>query len=281
MTINSLIDLSALPTPEVIEPLSFEAILQRNLATMMELWPDFSAVLESDPSVKLLETDAYDELLLRARINDAARDRLLAFAAGGNLEHLAAFYGVQRLSGETDDALRLRTRVRTMGYSAAGGAAHYRYHAMSAATGIREVSVDSPAGGEVRVSVLADSGDGTAPPDMLEAVAAAVQADDVRSMCHTVAVQSADIIHVTVVANVVLVTNAAQAIFDGLAQSLADEFEAAKGLGWNVTRSWLTAKLHAGGVQSVDLLSPVTDIVIAPHQCAALSVDLTLAGRDY
>lgn len=281
MTISSLIDLSALPTPEVIETLSFDKILQRKLQLFLQLYPEFSTVLESDPSVKLVEESAYDEMLLRARVNDAARDRLLAFASGGNLDHLAAFYGVQRMAGETDDALRLRVRVRTIGYSAAGGAAHYKYYAMSATTGIRDVSVYSPAGGVVRVSILGYENDGVPSAQIMNAVSAVVQSDSVRSLCHKVEVVPAEIIHVTVIANITLLTNSADAIFEGLAQSLADEFEASKGLDWNVTRSWLISKLHVGGVAAVDLISPVEDVILLPHQCASISIDLTFVGRDY
>ncbi|MDP3438222.1 MAG: baseplate assembly protein, partial [Azonexus sp.] len=69
------IDLAAISAPEIIEPLSFEAILAARKARFIELAPDMAPVmdLESEPAVKLLEEASYDELLLRDRINLAAQ----------------------------------------------------------------------------------------------------------------------------------------------------------------------------------------------------------------
>jgi phage-related baseplate assembly protein len=82
-----VIDLSQLPAPEVVEPLDFEVIYQDLLATFRALMGEgWTAPLESDPVVKLLELAAYREVQLRARINDAARAVLLAYAVGADLE---------------------------------------------------------------------------------------------------------------------------------------------------------------------------------------------------
>src|SRR5574344_1070454 len=109
---TTLNDLASLPTPAVIETLSFETIFTELQGEFQSRYPDYSALLASDPAVKLLEVAAYREVLLRNRINAAARASLLAFATGSDLHHLAAFYGVTRLTDETDEALRLRTRQR-------------------------------------------------------------------------------------------------------------------------------------------------------------------------
>lgn len=60
-----MIDLSQLPAPEVVEPLDFEGIYQDLLATFRALMGDgWTAPLESDPVVKLLELCAYREVQL-------------------------------------------------------------------------------------------------------------------------------------------------------------------------------------------------------------------------
>ena len=115
-------DLSSLPTPAVIETLSFETIFGELQAEFQTRYPDYSALLASDPAIKLLEVAAYREVLLRNRINAAAKASLLAFATGSDLDHLATFYGVTRLPGEDDEALRARTRQRIIGFANAGGA---------------------------------------------------------------------------------------------------------------------------------------------------------------
>lgn len=48
-----------------------------------------------------MEVCAYRELLLRQRINQAAKSNLLAFATGTDLDNLGALYDVERKEGET------------------------------------------------------------------------------------------------------------------------------------------------------------------------------------
>ncbi|MBY0400960.1 baseplate J protein, partial [Myxococcota bacterium] len=102
------IDVSGLPPPNVIEEISFEEMLAASVADLVARFPAIAGViqLESEPARKLLEVGAFREMLVRSRINDAARAQLLAFAAGADLDHLAAFHDVTRLVGETDDRLR-------------------------------------------------------------------------------------------------------------------------------------------------------------------------------
>ncbi|HML28952.1 MAG TPA: hypothetical protein PKE16_08950, partial [Hyphomicrobium sp.] len=103
------IDLSELGPPPVVEVLAFEDILAEVKADLVSRWPDFNVgTLESDPVVKVLEVLAFREIALRARVNDAARAVMLSESTGGDLDHLAPYYGVVRMDGETDDEL-LRT----------------------------------------------------------------------------------------------------------------------------------------------------------------------------
>ncbi|PJN94872.1 baseplate assembly protein, partial [Amaricoccus sp. HAR-UPW-R2A-40] len=92
------IDLSRLPPPDVVERLDFETILGAMKADLIARAPDLAPALalESEPAVKILEVAAYRELLLRARINDAARAVMIATATGADLDHLAALFGVAR-----------------------------------------------------------------------------------------------------------------------------------------------------------------------------------------
>ncbi|MCX8018636.1 MAG: baseplate assembly protein, partial [Rhodocyclaceae bacterium] len=118
----SVIDLSHLPPPAVVETLDYEAILASLKADLSARLPELAPVLqlESEPLVKLLQVAAWRELVLRQRINEAAKSQLLAFATGSDLDHLAAFYGVARLPQEDDEALRGRVRARIMGFANAG-----------------------------------------------------------------------------------------------------------------------------------------------------------------
>ena len=66
--------LAGLPDPAVIEELSFEAILAGMKADLIVRFPDIEPVLALESAVanKLMQVAAYRELLIRARINEAA-----------------------------------------------------------------------------------------------------------------------------------------------------------------------------------------------------------------
>jgi len=278
---TTLSDLASLPTPAVIETLSFETIFSELQTEFQSRYPDYSALLASDPAVKLLEVAAYREVLLRNRINAAAKASLLAFATGSDLDHLAAFYGVTRLSGENDEALRLRTRQRIIGFANAGGAAHYRYWALSASPGVADVEVDSPEPGRVRISVLAKGEEETVPDSVLDAVRAVVLRDDIRVLTDTVAVVAAELIPVTVTVRIWLYPDTPMAAFEAIAPRFKDALAAQSGLGWDLTPSWVIGELQRPGVHKVELHSPTTDIRANANQAVRLMhLNLEFAGRD-
>lgn len=279
---SEFLDLAALPPPAVVETLSFEQLFQRKLSTLVALDPSFSALLESDPAIKLLESDAYDEMILRQRVNDAARARLLAFATGSDLDQLAAFYGVPRLANELDAPFKVRVREAIMSRSAAGTEAQYRFAALSASIDVSDVKVDSPKGGVVRISVLSRLGDGTPSEDLLDDVRAVVLSPSVKALCHGIQVVGAEIIQVDVAGDVWLNTTAPEAVFLGLPGVLRTQFASVRKLGFNVAPSWITAQLQQGGVQRLQLAAPAAQVTVAPNQCAAIrDINLNLAGRDY
>ncbi|MFO2466217.1 baseplate J/gp47 family protein [Pseudomonas sp. 15FMM2] len=155
-----MIDLSTLPVPEVLEDIDFETMYQEVLSDFrQQMGNQWTAVLESDPVVKLLEVAAYQKMLGRARVNDAAKASLLAYAQRTDLDNRAADYNVQRLTitpadpdalppvaavMESDTALRYRTRLSLEGLSVAGSRGAYEFHALSASANVANVSVDSP-----------------------------------------------------------------------------------------------------------------------------------------
>ncbi len=278
---TTLSDLASLPTPAVIETLSFETIFSELQTEFQSRYPDYSALLASDPAVKLLEVAAYREVLLRNRVNAAAKASLLAFATGSDLDHLAAFYGVTRLMDETDEALRLRTRQRIIGFANAGGAAHYRYWALSASPDVADVEVDSPEPGRVRISVLAKGEADTVPDAVLDAVRAVVLRDDIRVLTDTVEVVPAELIPVTVTARIWLYPDTPMAALDAIEARFKEALAAQSGLGWDLTPSWVIGELQRPGVHKVELMSPTVDIRANANQAVRLiHLNLEFAGRD-
>lgn len=98
-----------LPAPTVLEIFNYETIKQRKLERVLSLMSDKDidyVPSESDDLMTMIEADAYEEQLLRTRINNAVKAQLLAFAKGSDLDHLGTTrYGVIRLDGSKPYAL--------------------------------------------------------------------------------------------------------------------------------------------------------------------------------
>lgn len=107
----SVIDLSQLPPPQVVETLSFEDLLEERKARLLELYPEEqreaiarTLELESEPIVMLLQENAYREMLLRQRINEAAQAVMVAYAIGSDLDQLGANNNTPRLIITPEDS---------------------------------------------------------------------------------------------------------------------------------------------------------------------------------
>ena len=274
-----MIDLARLPSPQVVDVPDYDTIRADLVADYTARYPDFTALLASDPVIKLIDAVAYLSLLHRQRVNDAARAVMLAFAEGGDLDHLAALLDVARLAGETDMALRARVQQAPHGFSTAGAGAAYRYHAMRAHPDIREAGIDSPVAGLVRVTILSRQGDGTPAQAVLDAVAAVLLDDDVRPLTDRVSVVGADIIPYDVTARLEIQSPdpaAVVATAETAARAYMDRQHALKGV---VATSGLIAALHVPGVRRVFLDDPATDLVCGANQAAwCRSILLTVAG---
>lgn len=290
---STAVDLSRLPPPDVVESLDFEAIYDAAKADFLARYPDFDAFVESDPAVMLLQAIAYRELVIRQRINDAARSVMLAYATGGDLDNLAALFGVERREitpadpqtntpavMESDDDLRRRTVLAPDSYSVAGPTSAYVFHALSADGDVLDASATSPEPGEVVVSVLSRTGDGTADQALLDLVETAVGGDTVRPLTDLVTVQSAQIAAFDITASLTLYPGPdAQLMLDTANASLDEMLAQNRRLGRDITRSAIIAALHVGGVQNVDLTEPAADIEIDDLSAASLNDrDITIAG---
>jgi len=91
-------DITKVAPPALVEEIDYSAIVEAFKAALKEKLPAWHGE-DADPAMKILEVAAYREMLLRQRINDAAKSVLLPFASTTNLDNLAAFYGEERLSG--------------------------------------------------------------------------------------------------------------------------------------------------------------------------------------
>ncbi|MGC0151883.1 baseplate assembly protein [Chromobacterium vaccinii] len=285
-----MIDLPQLPPPQVVEELDFEEIYSTKLSRFQTLYPQYTAVLESDMVVKLLELAAYDELMARARINDAAKASMLAYARRADLDHRAADFGVSRLLVqrgdpdaepptddvlEEDERLRYRAQMALEGLAVAGPRGAYRYHALSASADVADVAVDTPEPGRVRVWLLGR--DGVAGPALLDTVRAALSAETVRPLCDTVDVTAAQPLSFGISASL-FYESGGEAISggqDGARERLAKMLAARRRIGGNVPRSAIDAALHVPGVDRVSITSPTADVLCQAGQfpdCVSVEV---------
>lgn len=271
------VDLSRLAAPDAVETLDFETVLAEMLADLRSRDPAFSALLESDPAYKVLEAAAYRETLIRQRVNEAVKAVMLAYAAGADLDHIAARYDVERLLiqaandntipptpavYEDDESLRRRVQLSFEGFSTAGPEGAYIFHALGADADVLDASAYSPTPGVVEVAVLSRIGSGTASSELLDAVEAILSADDVRPLTDNVTVKSATVNEYTVAATITTFQGPDAAVVIQAAQNAVAAFVAKNHrLGRDVTLSGIYAALHQEGVQNVTLTSPAASIV--------------------
>jgi phage-related baseplate assembly protein len=296
------IDLSLLPPPDLIEPLDYETILTERQARLLERVPaerrpeiTATLALESEPLTILLQEIAYRELLLRSRINDAARQCMLASARGSNLDHLAALYGVTRLmiapgdpdaippippTWETDTRLRARTQLAPEGMSTAGPVESYRFHALSAHGGVLDAGITSPVPGQVIVTILGLDGDGTPAPEILDAVTAQLNRETIRPLTDQIIIQPAEIVPFAITATLTLYPGpSAGPVLENIQSALTDTLHALRRIGYDIRRSALYSALHREGVQNVQLTEPANDLIITDTQSATCTaINLQIAG---
>lgn len=294
MSRYTAVDLGQLPLPSIIDPLDFEAILSAMKADLVALAPGLADALavEGDPIHAVLQAIAYRALVHEARYNDVARAAYLATATGSDLDNLVAEYGVQRLVIvpadpdavppveavlETDAELRDRAQLALEAFSTAGPRGAYEFHAMSADARVLHVGISTPVPGQVQVVVLARTG--TPSAEVIAAVAAALNAEEVRPLCDQVVVLPAEIASYDVSA--ILHFQAGPGYEAALAEAelaLAEYIEGQRRVGATIYRSALFAALHRPGVERVELLQPLTDVAASATQAPwAGTVDIAVA----
>ncbi len=267
----STVDLSALPAPQVLESLDFEALYDEALSTFREyMGGNWSAALESDPVVKLLELGAYGKMQNRARVNDAAKALLLAYAEDADLDQLAANVNLKRLViqpanlqavppveevRESHDALRERIQLVYEGLTTAGPRNSYILHARNASALVADATAESPLPANVVVTVLSLNGSGKADQSLLDQVYTKLSDDDIRPIGDRLTVQSAEILEYRIDAVLHMIGAGPEndAIVTEAIKRLAGWINPRKRLALEVARSGVDAQLHIGGVGRVEL----------------------------
>lgn len=204
---------------------------------------------------------------------------------------------------ENDTDLRRRIILAPEGFSVAGPEGAYIYHALSASGDVLDASATSSSPDDIRalvldvlntngaspelvtamtaamdaaiwpgsvvVSVLSRLASGEADAALVAAVAAVLDADNVRPLTDFVTVQSATIIEYTVEATIYTYAGPDSAVVLAASRARLDAYvEESHRIGRDITKSGLYSVLHSPGVQRVELTAPVADIVVDRTQAA-------------
>lgn len=295
------VDFSQLSPPKMIETIDYEMILvERKQALIarfdVDQQPNIKAILEreSEPLTKFIEENAYREMVLRNRINQAARACLLAYATGSDLDHLAANFNMVRLVArpatdqseavyESDEVFRLRVQRAFDRLSVAGPQSAYKYHCLSADGRVADVTVVSPRPAEVVITVLqGDSETGQASDELLDIVRNAVNDEAVRPIGDRVSVQSAQIHRYRVEAKLYISQDPqSSTVLANAITRLENYTKESARLGRSIRLSAIYAGLHIAGVSRVEIIEPKQDIVLTAAQAGyCTQIDVTIGGIE-
>lgn len=281
-------ELASLPAPVIIEEISIEASRQAFVALLQAEFDaagiDFEVgALDANPAAVLMRVVTYIDANLRVRINEAVRANLLPYSRQGDLDILAQFYDVTRLSGETDEALRKRVVLAIRGRSTGGTEPRYRSVALGADVRVADAAVYTISRDPtVHVAVFSTDNNGVADAPLLAAVDDALQHPAVRMVNDTIEVAAAARVTVNIVADVWLLPQTSATQIAAMEAALRAAWEIDILLGRDVTRSWVVARLMLDGVQKISITTPAADVVMPFNQAAALgAVTLHNLGRAY
>lgn len=302
MSNAQIIDMSKLPAPQVVEVPDLEHIIEILKADLVEVMPPEVRTevretlgLESEPLTKWIERLAYQLVSERSNRNDSAHAVMLAYAQKSDLDQLAAFYGVQRLSikpampdevppvdavMEGDEEFRARIQMAPRGYSVAGPAGAYVFHARSADGLVLDAAATSPTPGTVIVSVLSRVDSGVPDQNLLNKVAAAVNAEDVRPLTDEVLVKAAGIVPYKIAGKLYTLPGPdSSSVLATALQRAHDYAESMHRIGRRPTLSGIYAALHIEGVARVELTSPAGDVAVSSTQASwCTSIDVEFGG---
>lgn len=280
------LDLSRFPPPLAIRDVDYElflvARLDRLKALMNAAGIDFDVDrLETDPAVVIQEADAYREILAYASINDAVRAGMIAFATGNDLDHLGLTSALGLPSGqrdsmlrrvitpasgntpatlESDEEYRRRLLLAPEAYATAGTAGAYLFHALWADARVLNADVWCPSPGKVIVAIQSREGDGTAPPDLIQAVRAHLARTDIKPLTDVVTVRSVTNVAYSVSLDAYILPGPDPvAVEDAIRLAVMKAAATRRTPSRDMPRSALIGAAQLDAVDRISLLEPVTD----------------------
>lgn len=333
------IPLEELPPPTVVEQLDFEQIRQQIIDRLSGAQPhlfdqykqpvmleaelvtgdngekyfkvpanDLGTLLyldrETHPFTRWANTTAYVAMSQQQKFQLRALSVFLQYAQYGDLDGLAALFGVRRLvldAGDPDatppvpptyednQSFRRRIQLAPEAITTAGSRGSYIFHTLSADALVKDAAVDRPefsrngadivldydAGltnaqfGDVAITVMSREGNGTADQTLLDAVALYLNAEKIRPGNDRPRTRSVEIIEYTMEVELAMYDGPDKAVVIAEAkkrlQAYADQMHA---IGNNVRLAKIDNAAAIAGVENSNIISPPADVLVNNRQAA-------------
>jgi phage-related baseplate assembly protein len=290
----SIIDLTGLPPPSLLETPDAEAYLASLKADFVREWDairgDRPAIdvltLDHEPVTGLLRVAAECRRFMTGRINDAARAMLIAYATGADLDHVGALFGVARMvmtpatSGapaimEDDTRFKRRIQLAPDAFSSGGPRGAYIFHGLSIDPGVYDCWAWKLAPGQVEV-VLAGPNGADVSNDIVAKLVDHFAHDDKVPLTDAVSVVRAQRLDYTVAATLFLSRGPDPALVAATSEAALRRYAASRfRIARPVYASGLNAALTSTGIETVIRLSPPGDVLVSDREIAVLTaVDL-------
>jgi len=227
--------------------------------------------LHSDPMVKAIQYDAYEEMRLTNQRNRDAQSVMPAFATGANLDHLVAPLKRRVITEqddnatppipavyESDNSLRNRFLLSKDANSHGGALTWYLFQVFNADPRVKDARITTPSPLHIEIIILSyEDGNGTASQDLLDTVFEYVTRDKNFPQGDVVNVISAEIIEYEIIADVMYYKGASIEVVN---QQIQQAYEAYKSerekIGVSVWQGPIDKFLQQSGVHRALINSP-------------------------
>jgi phage-related baseplate assembly protein len=292
-----VIDPARLGRMLVLEDIDTDAIIKTRMARLKEIWashdPPAAAQydveeLEFDPILINQECCTYFELLLRDRVNQAARAVTLANAVSTDLDAIASRYpgGVPRVEGESDRRYRQRVWLSPNPLTPHGTAEGYQFWALSALPTVRDVTTikirprldDNPI---ILVTCMMEGADPIPTLEQLLVIRRYIIAESRLAMTDVISIAAPKLIKIDYRIKVWLYPTVDEAsTLAQLKTNLAALIEDQRWLGRDHTRAAIAGAAMIAGVQNIEVVSPAHDVAVPDDWLGQVgSFTVEYAGR--
>ncbi|MDO5650562.1 MAG: baseplate J/gp47 family protein [Moraxella sp.] len=215
-----------------------------------------------------IDVIAYREMLIRAQIQLACEQNLLAFADGVMLDYLGDFFGVIRLDDETDEQLRERIRLAPESYATTGSRQAYIYHTLSTDSQIIDADALRDENGDIYIYVL--TADGVVSNELVQRVLDKTSGEKVRPLSDRVFVSGGVASDFRLVVEISPLSQAVPSRVMAECQNKAEIYVSSlrQKLGRDIVPSQIIDALSGDGIWQVKVIEPAKPLILQAFEWA-------------